>query len=622
MNPESPERHPQQNFDPHSGPFASGSQDHTVPMVQKTLIDDDEDYAWAKSSDSTYDQSMTGSDPSEHDVFLGRTIGEHYQILNRLGSGGMSVVYKARHTLLHRNMAVKFLLPDSDFDSKTLSRFQQEAKAAFSLNHPNIARVNELGVDSGSHPYIVMDFVEGPTFGDLIEKNGKLPVDRTLRLLSQACDGLQHAHSKDVVHRDIKPGNLIVTTEGKEETIKIVDFGIAKIMHEAEGTQHLTQTGEVFGSPLYMSPEQAMGKPLDCRTDVYAMGCVMYEALSGQPPFRGQNILDTLSKHINEDPEDLKEVPVALKVIVKKAMEKNPRDRYQSMAELKHDIDAVLEGRQSRLTSTYKLLVKPKTRKFVMPVLAILLVIVGALAWSLPQVAASPRFEHRSGLSWMWTPEPKSDNQAPKTELVPPAAEEGTRSLFGNVLDEDVKDKAHLTALSLAADKLYEKDNPTDEQLKKATDYYAKGSEMWDQVVESNSGADWDRAMLESRLGDCYRMTGDLDKALPHYKIAKPLWAGLGDAAKQNDAMCAMYIAYIESKQKSAMSMSPAAVWDQLSSAFAGNKYLGVVRQDWSNVQWNLGSPIDAEASRVQAIGERSDASKKPYSVLPLSNPQ
>ena len=636
MNPESPDKRAQQNFDPQSASLVNADPgDSTVSLPNNGPY---ENYSWAKSTDE-YHAAQALTDPGEgtaqgaenaHDVFLGTTINDRYQILSRLGSGGMSVVYKARHTLLHQNLAVKFLLPENDLDSKTLNRFQQEAKAAYSLNHPNIARVSELGVE-GAHPYIVMDFVEGPTLGEIIEKDGPMPVDRTLRLISQACAGLEHAHAKDVIHRDIKPGNLIISKEGgpknanQGETLKIVDFGIAKIMHAAEGTQHLTQTGEVFGSPLYMSPEQAMGKTLDSRCDVYALGCVMYEALSGKPPFRGANILDTLTKHINDEPEPLKDTPAALRVIVKRAMEKLPKDRYQTMKEFRNDLEAVLEGNQSKLTSTIKLLIKPKVRRWLIPTGIVAVALLGGIIWTFPEIAASPRFDHRTDTSWMWVPEPKS---AESTSETPAATEQpaennesGERS-FGDVKNDNQKDRTQLALRVGDGDRAYEKENPKPDDLKSAIASYSWASDNWD-ACNTNSNytgsTDWDRAMCESRLADCYRLTGDLEKAVAHYKIAKPLWSGLGEPAKSNDAMCGLNIAYIESQLKSALSMSPAATWDNLSKAFSDNKYLGVVRQDWSNVQWNMGSPIEAELSRVRAVMDRNSAGKKPYTGLPLA---
>jgi serine/threonine protein kinase len=603
---------------------------------------------------------------SSDDAFIGRTIGDHYQILSRLGSGGMSVVYKARHTLLHRNMAVKFLLPQSELDSKTLSRFQQEAKAAFALNHINIARVNELGIDGGEMPYIVMDFVEGSTIGDVIEKGGPMAVDRVLNLMAQACSGLEHAHSKDIIHRDIKPGNLILTMEGNQgELLKIVDFGIAKILHEAEGTQHLTQTGEVFGSPLYMSPEQAMGRPLDHRCDVYALGCVMYEALSGQPPFRGSNILDTLTKHINDDPPPLTNAPAALRIIVKKAMEKNPADRYQTMAEFRKDLEEVIQGNESKITSTIKLLIKPKHRRFVIPSAIAGATVLGVLVWGGIETAPSPRFEHRVATSWLWTPQPADQVEAEKaaaenkrndggsvdqngSQSAPASSDQSAPDPMANAIPDtdsargvggkqpeklersfidvkgsSVKDRDHLALHITDANKLYEKESPSDAELKAALADYSWAADNWNDCnATTDQNTDWDHALCESRLADCNLLTGQVEQALPHYKAANELWKKCGQPALQNVSMAGLYVAYCESKLKVAQSESTSATWDNLKTAFADNKYLGVVTQDWSNVQWNNGSPMDAEVSRIQAFMERMDASKKPYAGLPLAKPQ
>jgi serine/threonine protein kinase len=512
-------------------------------------------------------------------------------------------------------------------------------------------------------PYIVMDFVEGSTIGDIIEKGGPMAVDRVLNLIGQACSGLEHAHAKDVIHRDIKPGNLIITTEGNQgEILKIVDFGIAKILHEAEGTQHLTQTGEVFGSPLYMSPEQAMGRTLDHRCDVYALGCVMYEALSGQPPFRGSNILDTLTKHINDDPPPLTNAPAALRIIVKKAMEKNPADRYQTMAEFRKDLEEVIQGNESKITSTIKLLIKPKHRRWVIPAALAGAGVLGVLVWGGVETAPSPRFEHRVATSWMWTPQPADQVAAEKAaaeraaseqnnnQSSPPASSEqngqpsnsdpmsnvipdserniGAKSAeklersFIDVKASSTKDRDHLALHITDANKLYEKESPSDADFKAALADYTWAAENWNDCnATTDQNTDWDHAMCESRLGDCNLLTGQVEPALPHYKAALELWKKCGQPALQNVSMAALYVAYCESKLKLAPSESPAATWDNLKTAFSDSKYLGVVAQDWSNVQWNMGSPMDSEASRIQGFIERMDASKKPYAGLPLAKP-
>lgn len=313
---------------------------------------------------------MDDGEAAEHDPLVGKVIAGHLEILSILGAGGMSTVYKAQHLLLDRLVAVK-LVQAGQFKAKATMRFQQEAKAATKLNHPNIATVREFGVDEEGSAYLVMDFVEGMPLSDAIKKASSLDAARTRKLMIQICEGLKHAHEAGVVHRDLKPANIILSPgEGGQETAKLVDFGIAKIVDE-ESQANLTQTGEVFGTPNYMSPEQCLGKKADRRSDVYSLGCVMYECLTGKPPFAADSALETLMKHVNDAP-DLKrrEIPADLAIAIERCMAKDPEDRFQSIDEL---INCLLNPEQ-----TQKLKPKKKLGRGKVIAIAAMAIVIGA----------------------------------------------------------------------------------------------------------------------------------------------------------------------------------------------------------------------------------------------------
>jgi serine/threonine protein kinase len=280
-----------------------------------------------------------------------------YELLSVLGSGGMGVVYKARQILLDKMVAIK-MMRTSGFSTQALKRFEQEAKAASSLLHPNLITIRDYGVADDGQPYMVFDFIDGTTLGETIKAKGQLDLEQALDIFIQVAKGLSYAHQHGVLHRDIKPDNIIIT-EGQREA-KIVDFGIAKVLDHTEGAHSLTQTGEIFGTPLYMSPEQGIGKKLDARSDLYSMGCVMFEALTAMPPFVGESAITTILKHQAEKPSSLKEAslgkefPRALERAVDTLLAKNPDDRYQSAEELINDLLAIKSSLSGDLAQTVK----------------------------------------------------------------------------------------------------------------------------------------------------------------------------------------------------------------------------------------------------------------------------
>ncbi|MBK9619512.1 MAG: serine/threonine protein kinase [Candidatus Obscuribacter sp.] len=296
---------------------------------------------WAKCPD---DGAELETDKTEQ--MIGQIFADQYEILSVLGAGGMSVVYRAKHRLMDRIVAIKLLHDDSD--KQAIERFKHEAKSSSSLKHQNIISIYDFGI-VGNQAYLVMDCLEGKNLSEILEKEERLSVDRAINIFRQTCHGLEHAHKNGILHRDLKPSNLVIIKgEDGTELVKIVDFGIAKLMPNAAMQQtRLTQTGDIFGSPLYMSPEQCQARPLDSRSDIYSLGCLMYEALTGVAPLRGETAYDTMTMHVSTLPAAFGTVAPELKIdksieaMVFRCLEKKPEDRYQTIAELLTDMPTV-----------------------------------------------------------------------------------------------------------------------------------------------------------------------------------------------------------------------------------------------------------------------------------------
>ncbi|MGD9679713.1 MAG: protein kinase [Candidatus Obscuribacterales bacterium] len=290
------------------------------------------------------------------DSFIGTTIASHYEVLSRLGEGGMSVVYKAHHLLLDKPVALKFIKPGLITDDRAVMRFQQEARAASELSHPNVCSVKDFGILESGQPYIVMDYLDGSSLQEIIEDRGPLSPRESLELFFQACHGLSEAHARGVVHRDIKPGNMVMMKERDGTgTLKIVDFGIARLAREDDNGPDLTATGEIFGTPKYMSPEQCRGQKVDKRSDIYSLTCVLYEMLVGKPPFIAESSIELLMMHVSEAPAlDQKNLPDTLKSILFKGLAKDPAHRYQSVSEMARDADRYLKGDRPSSLAPYR----------------------------------------------------------------------------------------------------------------------------------------------------------------------------------------------------------------------------------------------------------------------------
>ncbi|CAN5546097.1 hypothetical protein BH11CYA1_BH11CYA1_40210 [soil metagenome] len=283
------------------------------------------------------------------DLLVGATLGSRYWVLSVIGRGGMSVVYKAKVKDTGKIVAVKTLRTAGMTDDMVVKRFQREAELLSRLNHPRIVNLHAYGSSAKGQPYFVMDYLVGENLTDLLGRENHLEPERFQDVFVQVCAAIEHAHRQGAIHRDIKPGNIMLTRQGATtDYVKVVDFGIAKMAEEA---QKLTRMGEVWGSPIYMSPEQCMGAPVDARSDIYSLGIVMYESLTGKVPFLGRNYADTMTKQISDDPApfaqirpDL-EIPASLEKIIMSAMAKQPENRYQSLGIMRKDLEAALSAK-------------------------------------------------------------------------------------------------------------------------------------------------------------------------------------------------------------------------------------------------------------------------------------
>jgi len=279
----------------------------------------------------------------------GQCLNGKYMIEDIIGAGGMSVVYRARHMQIGKLVAIKMLHSHLLADETSLQRLQIEARAASSINHPNIVSVHDFGVSEDNQPYLVMDYVVGDTLQKVLDNRGKLKPNLCIQIGLDVCDALTALQSHNIVHRDLKPSNIILVDEKGVLVAKLLDFGIAQILSTGESAHRLTLTGEIFGSPAFMSPEQCLGKTVDHRSDLYALGCIEYEMLTGEEAYGGNDPYNIMWRHVNEPPlrspflHPENEVPIRLVCAIFKLMSIQIDKRFQSAQELKIELIAIYD---------------------------------------------------------------------------------------------------------------------------------------------------------------------------------------------------------------------------------------------------------------------------------------
>jgi len=325
-------------------------------------------------------QGRSGRAP---DPLIGKTIGGKYQIISQLGKGGMSRVYKAQQLPINRIVAIKMLLGHLAEDEESVKRFLLEAQATGQISHSNVVNIFDYGIAEDQQPYLVMDYIEGETLSQILKEKKRLSVAEAIPLFAEICDGLGAAHDHGIIHRDIKPSNIVLQNTSSGRRARVVDFGIAKMLDSEN--QHLTKTGEVFGSPYYMSPEQCEGLEIDKRSDIYSLGLVLYETLTGTLPLTGKTAIETMTLHMQALPPSLRksagedaQIPLALENVVFKMLERNREKRYGNMLEVRTDLLHVAAGEKQAISGNISYVRRELSRKS--KILLVVLAAVAALA--------------------------------------------------------------------------------------------------------------------------------------------------------------------------------------------------------------------------------------------------
>lgn len=317
---------------------------HSGSMTQKLLM----------LKNSERGQTFAGTDDvaagSILNLVAGAIIGGAYEIKRLIGHGGMGEVYLAHHSRLDRDCALKVIPPDQVTEIGWM-RFQQEARAVSKLNHVNVVQVSDLGIHGGCLPFYAMEYVRGNNLAELLSKYGPMPLPKALEIFKQVCDGVDYAHRSGIIHRDLKPANIMVSDlNTAKPVVKILDFGLAKLTQADRHQQSLTAVGDVFGSPFYMSPEQCEGNTVDNRSDIYSIGCALFECLSGRPPFSGKLSAAIMQQHQESEAPPLSAIagqakfPESLEILIAKMLRKNPDERYQNASEIKADLERIERG--------------------------------------------------------------------------------------------------------------------------------------------------------------------------------------------------------------------------------------------------------------------------------------
>ncbi|MBS1990763.1 MAG: protein kinase [Cyanobacteria bacterium SZAS LIN-2] len=317
-----------------SGPTASSSP--TKGTITPELAEQSQDMLTMDENGQPYS------------TLIGKTIDSKYLVQSVLGEGGMAIVYRAHHLQMERVVVIKVMQGWLTSNKTSVERFEREGKLTAKLNHPNIVAVYDVGSIDGREPYIVMEYIKGEALADRIHNGGPLDYDTTANIIIQICHGLEEAHSSGIIHRDLKPDNVLLQTKSdRPDWVKIVDFGISNMV---QGAKRLTKTGRMVGTPEYIAPEQLKDKPIDIRTDLYAVGIMIFEMLTGRVPFDGESAESILMKHLLEEPPPMSTIRPELagenpfEPVVNKLLKKAPEERYQSAEELRHVVEQLRES--------------------------------------------------------------------------------------------------------------------------------------------------------------------------------------------------------------------------------------------------------------------------------------
>jgi|AGTN01.2.fsa_nt_gi Serine/threonine protein kinase len=308
-------------------------------------------------------------------------LASRYEVISFIGEGGMGSVYKVIDQETEQILAIKILRRELAADTTAVKRFEQEAVAASNLDHPNLVPVYGAGHTYDGTPFLIMDFIDGKSLSEVLKQEERVPLNLALEIFVEICDALSHAHSKGIIHRDLKPSNVILSEVDGIRKVHLVDFGIAKVQSsDVRQTIDLTSSGDVLGSPVYMSPEQCLSLSLDARSDIYSFGCLMYEVLTSRPPFTGDNPVQVIARHLNEIPAPISSHPLInvsedLESIVLTCLEKKPEQRYQDLDALRKDIESVRAGRRVSTARRFN-----GARKK-LPDLSALFVVLVVLSW-------------------------------------------------------------------------------------------------------------------------------------------------------------------------------------------------------------------------------------------------
>lgn len=480
---------------------------------------------------------------SEKPFVFSINLPSQYEILAELGHGGMGTVYQAKNRHLGNFVAIKVINPEllegkNETKANALKRFFVEAKAISQLNHENLVALKDFGVTPEGAAFIVMDYVDGITLEDLV-KSGPLDYKAVLETLLGVCDALECAHRSGVVHRDIKSANIIIAKNSRGiESPKVLDFGIARIAGDDGKTQGLTSTGEIFGSPLYIAPEQSMSSKVDGRADIYSLGCVLFECLTGQPPFKGETAIHTIMMHLNAPVPSLiskqgQELPRDLVAIVERCLEKEPANRYQNALELRNDIESVLAARPlkprmaKKKIGGKKLLVFSSVATILTAGSLVLLIGLNSLSRSNQTVV---------------------NKTAKASDLAKFSIEKDMREAMDAYNRGDFMSSIHSLKASISIyDDLL---NPVEKALaKRPRGAVLKGlqKERWDLL--------WAKAENFRNIGDCYVGLGDNEQAAGSYEKGVEIlreWVGKGYCSKPMEQIYTKCIASLQKVGRSA----------------------------------------------------------------------